>query len=159
MIKTNHLAWIIYRELSNLSCSCRHKLRKSLIRDWYCWTAEVPFNKRSLSYVLDWDKTRQAFENTRDTVCRKKKLQATIVDSTTKKNNSLFKLKLTTFPHILLIRIIRFLYLPLECLYLWFMWCRPLERLQETKYAKAQARDCKIIAKLLLALHTDMWPI
>ena len=43
VIKTNHLAWIIHRELSNFSCWCRHKLRKTLIWDWYCWTAEVPF--------------------------------------------------------------------------------------------------------------------
>ena len=45
MIKTNCLTWNIYRELSNLSCWCRHKLRKTLIWDWYCWTAEVPFKK------------------------------------------------------------------------------------------------------------------
>ena len=43
MIKTNRLVWIIYRELPNMSCWCRHKLRKTLIWDWYCWTAEVPF--------------------------------------------------------------------------------------------------------------------
>ena len=33
----------IYRELSTLSRWCRHKLRKTLISDSYCWIAEVPF--------------------------------------------------------------------------------------------------------------------
>ena len=37
------LGAIIYTELSNLSCWCRHKLRKTLIWDECCWTAEVPF--------------------------------------------------------------------------------------------------------------------
>ena len=44
MIKTNRLGWIIYTELSHLSCWCKHKLRKTLIWDRYCWTAVVPFN-------------------------------------------------------------------------------------------------------------------
>ena len=45
VIKTTLLAWITYRELPNLSCwQCRHKLKKTLIRDWYCWTDDVPFN-------------------------------------------------------------------------------------------------------------------
>ena len=41
--KTLGVNYIVYRELSNLSCWCRHKLRKILIWDWYYWTAEVPF--------------------------------------------------------------------------------------------------------------------
>ena len=47
MIKTNHLVWIKYKELSNFSCWCRHKLRKTW--DWYCWTTEVPFKKISIT--------------------------------------------------------------------------------------------------------------
>ena len=50
VIKTNRLAWTAYRELSNLSCWCKHKLKKTLIWNWYCWTAEVPFKKTSSSY-------------------------------------------------------------------------------------------------------------
>ena len=45
MIKINRLEWTIYRELSNLSCWCRQKLRKTLIWDWYCCTAELSFMK------------------------------------------------------------------------------------------------------------------
>ena len=43
--QNNHLAWMIKRELLNLSFWCRYKLRKILIRNWYCWTAEVPFKE------------------------------------------------------------------------------------------------------------------
>ena len=49
----------IYRELSNLSCRCRHKLRKTLIRDQYYWKAEVPFKRFKFKYpfcdlFLNW---------------------------------------------------------------------------------------------------------
>ena len=41
----------IYKELSNLSCWCRYKLRKTLIWAKYCWTAKVPF-KDKLFYTF-----------------------------------------------------------------------------------------------------------